>query len=93
MVTSKLATITGVGRSQAGSRAGPTLSRARAQGLRLENLALATGRVHATKKIMRVALEELERKMNEFLGLQIKTPGTEKEAGTLRPNGPRSANS
>src|SRR6185295_12511440 len=57
----------GVGRSRLAAALAQLYREARGQGLSLEELALATGRVHATEEDHARALEELERTIEEFL--------------------------
>src|SRR5215204_5427876 len=57
----------GVGRSRLASTLAQLYREARGKGLSLEDLALATGRVHATEEDHAIALEELERTMAAFL--------------------------
>ncbi len=63
----------GVGRSRLASALAQLYREARGQGLGLEDLALATARVHATEEDHAAALEELERMMAEFLGVRRTT--------------------
>src|SRR5215213_10284731 len=63
----------GVGRSRLASALAQLYRQARGQGLGLEDLALATARVHATEEDHVAALEELERTMGEFLGIRRTT--------------------
>src|SRR5215510_12816310 len=73
----------GVGRSRLAAALAQLYREARGQGLGLEDLNLATERVHATEEDHARALEELERTMEEFLALQIRTPGTRKKQREL----------
>ena len=59
---------------QTGGRTGSTLSRRARPGLVLEDLALATARVHATEEDHARALEELDRAMADFLGVRERRP-------------------
>src|SRR5215217_2023238 len=63
----------GVGRSRLAAALAQLYREARGQGLGLEDLALATARVHATEEDHAAALEELERMMSEFLGIRRTT--------------------
>jgi len=63
----------GVGRSRLASAFAQLYRQARGQGLSLEDLALATARVHATEEDHARALEELNRIMTEFLGIRRTT--------------------
>jgi ATP-dependent helicase/nuclease subunit A len=63
----------GVGRSRLAAALAQLYREARGQGLGLEDLALATARVHATEEDHARALEELERTMAEFLGVRRTT--------------------
>jgi ATP-dependent helicase/nuclease subunit A len=63
----------GVGRSRLASALAHLYREARGQGLSLEDLAVATGRVHATEEDHARALEELDRLMAEFLGIRRTT--------------------
>src|SRR5574338_270798 len=63
----------GVGRSRLATALAQLYRQARGQGLSLEDLALATARAHATEADHAAALEELERTMNEFLGVRRTT--------------------
>ena len=63
----------GVGRSRLAAALAQLYREARGQGLSLEDLALATARVHATEEDHTSALEELERLMAEFLGVRRTT--------------------
>src|ERR1041385_4192600 len=63
----------GVGRSRLAAALAQLYREARGQGLSLEDLALATARVHATEEDHARALEELERMMTEFLGVRRTT--------------------
>src|SRR5690349_2920236 len=73
----------GVGRSRLAAALAQLYRDARGQGLSLEDLALATGRVHATEEDHASALDELDQTMDTFLGLQIRTPGTRKKLWDL----------
>ena len=64
----------GVGRSRLAAALAQLYRQARGQGLGLEDLALATARVHATEEDHARALEELESTMDEFLGVRRTTP-------------------
>ena len=64
----------GVGRSRLATALAQLYRQARGQGLGLEDLALATARVHATEEDHARALEELESMMDEFLGVRRTTP-------------------
>ncbi|HKU76536.1 MAG TPA: 3'-5' exonuclease, partial [Pyrinomonadaceae bacterium] len=64
----------GVGRSRLATALAQLYRQARGQGLGLEDLALATARVHATEEDHARALEELESTMDEFLGVRRTTP-------------------
>ena len=64
----------GVGRSRLAAALAQLYREARGQGLSLEDLALATARVHATEEDHARALEELERTMSEFLDVRRTTP-------------------
>ncbi len=64
----------GVGRSRLAAALAQLYRQARGQGLGLEDLALATARVHATEEDHAHALEELARTMDEFLGVRRTTP-------------------
>ena len=64
----------GVGRSRLASALAQVYRDARGQGLSLEDLALATARVHATEEDHTRALEELEETLNEFLRVRRTTP-------------------
>ena len=64
----------GVGRSRLATALAQLYRQARGQGLGLEDLALATARVHATEEDHARALEELESLMDEFLGVRRTTP-------------------
>ena len=64
----------GVGRSRLAAALAQIYREARSQGLSLEELALATARVHATEEDHARALEELDRMMAEFLGVRRTTP-------------------
>ena len=63
----------GVGRSRLAAALAQLYRQARGQGLGLEDLKLATERVHATEEDHAAALEELERTMSEFLGIRRTT--------------------
>jgi len=63
----------GVGRSRLAAALTQLYRDARGQGLGLEELALATARVHATEEDHARALEELDRVMSEFLGVRRTT--------------------
>ena len=63
----------GVGRSRLASALAQLYRQARGQGLSLEDLELATGRVHATEEEHARALEELDRTMEEFLNIRRTT--------------------
>src|SRR3954469_740813 len=63
----------GVGRSRLAAALAQLYRAARGQGLELEELAVATARVHATEEDHAAALEELERTMSEFLGVRRTT--------------------
>src|ERR1041385_3283981 len=63
----------GVGRSRLAAALAQLYREARGQGLSLEDLALATARVHATEEDHARALEELNRIMTEFLGIRRTT--------------------
>ncbi|HEU5131208.1 MAG TPA: UvrD-helicase domain-containing protein, partial [Pyrinomonadaceae bacterium] len=63
----------GVGRSRLASALAQLYREARGQGLSLEDLALATARVHATEEDHAAALEELDRMMSEFLSVRRTT--------------------
>ena len=73
----------GVGRSRLAAALAQLYREARGKGLSLEDLALATGRVHATEEDHASALDELDQTMDTFLGLQIRTPGTRKKLWDL----------
>src|SRR6187549_243911 len=64
----------GVGRGRLAAALAQLYREARGQGLSLEDLALATARVHATEEDHARALEELERTMSEFLDVRRTTP-------------------
>src|SRR6185503_11603594 len=64
----------GVGRSRLAAALAHLYRETRGKGLGLEELALATARVHATEEDHVRALEELERTMDEFLGVRRTTP-------------------
>jgi ATP-dependent helicase/nuclease subunit A len=63
----------GVGRSRLAAALAQLYREARGQGLSLEELALATARVHATEADHAAALAELERVMADFLGVRRTT--------------------
>jgi ATP-dependent helicase/nuclease subunit A len=63
----------GVGRSRLAAALAQLYREARGQGLSLEELALATARVHATEDDHARALEELDRTMTEFLRVRRTT--------------------
>jgi ATP-dependent helicase/nuclease subunit A len=63
----------GVGRSRLAAALAQLYREARGQGLSLEDLALATARVHATEEDHARALEELEQTIAEFLGVRRTT--------------------
>src|SRR5262245_33122848 len=63
----------GVGRSRLAAALAQLYREARGQGLSLEELALATARVHATEEDHAHALEELERTIAGFLGVRRTT--------------------
>lgn len=63
----------GVGRSRLAAALAQIYRETRAQGLSLEELALATARVHATEEDHARALEELDRTMTEFLRVRRTT--------------------
>jgi ATP-dependent helicase/nuclease subunit A len=63
----------GVGRSRLAAALAHLYREARGQGLSLEDLKLATARVHATEEDHARALEELEQTMAEFLGVRRTT--------------------
>jgi ATP-dependent helicase/nuclease subunit A len=63
----------GVGRSRLAAALAQLYREARGQGLSLEDLALATARVHATEEDHARALEELDHIMTEFLGVRRTT--------------------
>ncbi|HEX7296928.1 MAG TPA: UvrD-helicase domain-containing protein, partial [Pyrinomonadaceae bacterium] len=63
----------GVGRGRLAAALAQLYREARGQGLSLEDLALATARVHATEEDHARALEELDRIMTEFLGVRRTT--------------------
>src|SRR6185436_20548098 len=73
----------GVGRSRLAAALAQLYREARGKGLSLEELALATGRVHATEEDHASALDELDQTMDTFLRLQIRTPGTRKKLWDL----------
>ncbi|HSD46455.1 MAG TPA: UvrD-helicase domain-containing protein [Pyrinomonadaceae bacterium] len=64
----------GVGRSRLAAALAQVYRDARGQGLSLEELALATGRVHATEEDHARALAELEETLNGFLTVRRTTP-------------------
>lgn len=64
----------GVGRSRLATALAQLYRETRGQGLSLEELALATARVHATEEDHARALEELEQTMDEFLSVRRTTP-------------------
>ena len=66
----------GVGRSRLAAALTQLYREARGQGLSLEDLALATARVHATEEDHAHALEELDRAMEGFLGVRRRTPAS-----------------
>src|SRR5690242_18279570 len=63
----------GVGRSRLAAALAQLYREARGQGLSLEDLAVATARVHATEEDHAAALAELERTMAGFLGVRRTT--------------------
>jgi ATP-dependent helicase/nuclease subunit A len=63
----------GVGRSRLAAALAQIYREARGQGLSLEDLALATARVHATEEDHARALEELDRTMADFLNVRRTT--------------------
>ncbi len=63
----------GVGRSRLAAALTQLYRDARGQGLSLEELAVATARVHATEEDHARALEELDRLMADFLGVRRTT--------------------
>jgi len=63
----------GVGRSRLAAALAQLYREARGQGLSLENLKVATDRGHATEEDHAHALEELERTIEEFLGVRRTT--------------------
>src|SRR5262247_4552372 len=63
----------GVGRSRLAAALAQVYRDARGQGLSFEELKLATSRVHATEEDHARALEELERTIEEFLGVRRTT--------------------
>jgi len=63
----------GVGRSRLAAALAQLYRESRGQGLSLEELALATARVHATEEDHARALEALERTMNDFLRVRRTT--------------------
>ena len=73
----------GVGRSRLAAALAHLYREVRSKGLSLEELALATAKVHATDEDHARALEELENTMDEFLSLRIKTPATYKKHAEL----------
>jgi ATP-dependent helicase/nuclease subunit A len=74
----------GVGRSRLAAALARLYREVRSKGLSLEQLAVATAKVHATAEDHASALEELENTMEEFLALRITTPGTMKKQFELR---------
>src|ERR1051325_6590351 len=78
----------GVGRGRLAAALAQLYREARGQGLSLEDLALATARVHATEEDHASALDELDQTMDTFLGLQIRTPGTRKKLWDLGAKSP-----
>ncbi|HKR13984.1 MAG TPA: UvrD-helicase domain-containing protein [Pyrinomonadaceae bacterium] len=64
----------GVGRSRLAAALAQVYRDARGQGLELEELALATARIHATAEDHARALEDLDRLMAEFLAVRRTTP-------------------
>jgi ATP-dependent helicase/nuclease subunit A len=64
----------GVGRSRLATALAQVYRDARGQGLELEELALATARVHASAEDHARALEDLERLMADFLAVRRTTP-------------------
>ncbi len=64
----------GVGRSRLAAALAQVYRDARGQGLELEELSLATARVHATTEDHAQALADLERTMAEFLAVRRTTP-------------------
>lgn len=64
----------GVGRSRLAAALAQVYRDARGQGIELEELSLATARVHATTADHAVALEDLDRTMAEFLAVRRTTP-------------------
>src|SRR5215208_3226035 len=64
----------GVGRSRLAAALAQVYRQARGQGLSFEDLALATGRVHATEEDHARALEELAETMAGFLNVRRTTP-------------------
>jgi ATP-dependent helicase/nuclease subunit A len=73
----------GVGRSRLAAALTQLYREVRSKGLSLEELARATAKVHATEDDHARALEDLERTMEEFLAMRIKTPGTMKKHADL----------
>ena len=63
----------GVGRSRLATALAQIYRETRAQGLSLEELALATGRIHATEEDHTRALEDLEHTMGDFLRVRRTT--------------------
>lgn len=63
----------GVGRSRLAAALAQIYREARGQGLSLEQLAIATGQVHATEEDHERAIEELDRTMAEFLRVRRTT--------------------
>ena len=66
----------GVGRSRLAAALAQLYRETRGKGLSLEELAVATARVHATEEDHARALEELESTMDEFLGVRRTTPAS-----------------
>ncbi|HET6973743.1 MAG TPA: 3'-5' exonuclease, partial [Pyrinomonadaceae bacterium] len=64
----------GVGRSRLAAALAQLYREARGKGLSLEELAIATARVHATEEDHARALDDLEATMDEFLGVRRTTP-------------------
>src|SRR4029434_7257131 len=64
----------GVGRSRLAAALAQLYREARGQGLSLEDLALATARVHATEEDHAHALEELDSAMGGFVGGRRRAP-------------------
>ena len=74
----------GVGRSRLAAALAQLYREARGQGLSLEDLALATAAVHATEEDHALALEELERTMDDFFAARRTTKaGLEKRQEVL----------